>query len=85
MENNFQFFNRTGQKGAPTKYLGTPGQQVEKRYYTGQNGTSGHLNLRRHSTEKWSFLGIFFTKFCIHNVCTIILQSDFLVIKRIVS
>ena len=29
------------------KSFGTPGQQVEKRYCPGQNGTSGHFTLNR--------------------------------------
>ena len=44
MENKFQFSNKTGQRGVPTKYFGTLGQQVEKRYCPGQNGTSGHFS-----------------------------------------
>ena len=43
MESKFQFFNKTGQRGVPTKSFGTPGQHFEKRYCPGQNGTSGHF------------------------------------------
>ena len=43
MENKFQFSDKTGQRGVPTKSFGTSGQQVEKRYCPGQNGTSGHF------------------------------------------
>ena len=46
IENKFQIFNKTGQRGIPTKSFGTLGQQVEKRYCPGQNGTSGHFILR---------------------------------------
>ena len=48
MENTFQFSNKTGQRGVPTKSFGTPEQQVEKRYCPGQNGTSGHFNIEDH-------------------------------------
>ena len=41
MENKFQFFNKTGQRGIPMKSFGTPGQ---KQYCPGQNGTSGHFS-----------------------------------------
>ena len=43
MENKFQFFNKTGQRGIQMKSFGTPGQEVEKQYCPGQNGTSGHF------------------------------------------
>ena len=39
MEHKFQFLNKTGQRGVPTKCFGTPGQQVEKQYCPVQNGT----------------------------------------------
>ena len=38
-------FNKTGQRGVPTKSFGTQGQQVEKWYCPGQNGTSGHFTI----------------------------------------
>ena len=43
MEDKFQFFNKTGQRGVPTKSFGTSGQQVEKRYCPSQNGMSSHF------------------------------------------
>ena len=49
MEYKFQFSNKTGQRGVPTKSFGTSGQQVEKRYCPGQNGTSGHFILEINS------------------------------------
>ena len=45
MDNKFQFFDKTGQRGVPTKYFVTPGQQVETSYCPGENRTSGHFNL----------------------------------------
>ena len=52
MVNKFQFLNKTGQRGVPTKSFETSGQQVEKRYCPGQSGTSGHFNLSRTSAQR---------------------------------
>ena len=41
MKNKFQLFDKTRQRGVLTKSSGTPVQEVEKRYFPGQNGTSG--------------------------------------------
>ena len=68
MENKFQFFNKTGQRGIPTKSFRIPGQQVEKRYCPVQNGTSGHfiqgpLNTNKNVNPAVHSLNILPTKF----------------------